>query len=973
QLERERQTLARVTQARQQYFRAQEMAGKLKAGGFTAVGTAAAGGYAAGRFLQPAVSFGKEMSRVQALTRIDKNSPQFKALREQALKLGSETQFTAGDAASGQAFLAMAGFTPQAIQAALPGVLNLATASGMDLGQTADISSNILTQFGLSADQMNRVGDTLAATFTRTNTDLRGLGETMKYTGPVAASLGLSLEQTAAMTGLLGSMGIRGSDAGTALRSSLSRLVNPPKAAAKALKQLGVETQDAYGNMRPMEDILYELYQATRKYGNAAKVSFFSDIAGQEAYVSLMSLVEQAGEKNLPRLTREIQAANGELEENARIMADNLDGDLKSLNSAWEGLRIRVADLVDGPLRSVTQSFTRVIAKVTALAQAHPELTKQLLIAGGALLAAVAATGALSLATGVLLGPLAKLRLGFSLLTGTSGLGRALPLLTQLRGVLGGSMSGIGGWRVLFAGLDTGAGRLAVRLRGVRGLLGTLRGGLLAAFTSPGGALLSLGRGIGMLALRLSGLPALWGMVSGAVGALGGALGFLLSPVGLVVAALVGAAVLIWRHWDQLKAVVGGYLSGLWQGLTPLREAVAPLGPIFEYVGQTIGRVWQWFVDLFAPVSTTKDELDKCTEAGRTFGQKVGEFISNLVTGPVTLLVDSLTRVLEKLGLIPSAVERARKKAEELKQKELLNEKAAMLLADVNVINPPQNDKDKKPPVPAPAATAPLTGENTGTMRRLNKIVDNTGGLLDEAKQAKKRTGPGDIIFKNLPEALAVRGEWKEERFNRAASLLPGSVSEPPVRLPQVPSVSVPSLPPLPAPPPVSVSPLISTTANVSPVVKPVVSVNNVPVIPPVVRPVLSGNITPVVSPVIKPVMTHDVMPTFSPLMTPVMAAISRPVLEAVRELMLVIDAGIVRAPQPVSSVMAESVAPVISPAIKPVMAGDVIPTLSPVIKPVVSGNIAPVMTPVVTATSRPVVEAVRQPISPASPRPRQS
>ncbi|EGB64263.1 hypothetical protein ERHG_04961 [Escherichia coli TA007] len=74
-------------------------------------------------------------------------------------------------------------------------------------------------------------------------------------------------------------------------------------------------------------------------------------------------------------------------------------------------------------------------------------------------------------------------------------------------------------------------------------------------------------------------------------------------------------------------------------------------------------------------------------------------------------------------------------------------------------------------------------------MRRLNKIVDNTGGLLDEAKQAKKRAGPGDIIFKNLPEALAVRGEWKEERFNRAASLLPGSVSEPPVRLPQVPSV----------------------------------------------------------------------------------------------------------------------------------------------------------------------------------------
>ncbi|MDF8447467.1 phage tail tape measure protein, partial [Escherichia coli] len=372
QLERERQALARVTQARQQYSRAQETAGKLKTVGLTAVGTAAAGGYAAGRFLQPAVSFGKEMSRVQALTRIDKNSPQFKALREQAIKLGSETQFTAGDAASGQAFLAMAGFTPQAIQAALPGVLDLAMAAGMDLGQTADISSNILTQFGLSADQMDRVGDTLAATFTRTNTDLRSLGETMKYTGPVAASLGLSLEQAAAMTGVLGSVGIRGSDAGTALRASLSRLVDPPKAAAMALKELGVETQDAYGNMRRMENILNELYQATRKYGNAAQVSFFRAIAaqvsffraiaGQESYVSLMNLVTAAGENNLPRLTQEIELATGELNHTARVMADNLDGDLKSLNSAWEGLRIRVADLVDGPLRSVTQSFTRVIA-----------------------------------------------------------------------------------------------------------------------------------------------------------------------------------------------------------------------------------------------------------------------------------------------------------------------------------------------------------------------------------------------------------------------------------------------------------------------------------------------------------------------------------------------------------------------------------------------------------------------------------
>ncbi|NGE40641.1 phage tail tape measure protein, partial [Escherichia coli] len=481
QLERERQALARVTRARERYSRAQETAGKLKTGGALAIGAAAAGGYAAGRFLQPAIGFGKEMSRVQALTRIDKNSPQFKALREQALKLGSETQFTASDAASGQSFLAMAGFTPQAIQAALPGVLNMALAGGVELGETADIGSNILTQFNLTADQMDRVGDTLTAAFTRTNTDLRALGETMKYTGPVAAKLGISLEEAAAMAGMLANNGLRGSDAGTAMRASLSRLASPPKAAADALKELGVSVADARGKMRPMEDVLLDLYKATQKYGQVDQVSFFKDIAGEEAFVGLQTLVAAAGSGELQKLTRELQGARGEADRVAKVMADNLDGDLKNLDSAWEGLRIRISDLVDGPLRSVTQWLTRVLEKITSLAQAHPVLTRQLLIAGGALLAMTATIGSLSLVIGVLYGKLATLRLGFDILTRSMNVIRVL--------------------------------------------------------------------------------PALWGMVTGSVSLLGGAIGALFSPVGLIVAALAGAAVLIWKYWDPIRAFFAGVFS----------------------------------------------------------------------------------------------------------------------------------------------------------------------------------------------------------------------------------------------------------------------------------------------------------------------------------------------------------------------------------------------------------------------------
>lgn len=561
QLERERQALARVTRARERYSRAQETAGKLKTGGALAIGAAAAGGYAAGRFLQPAIGFGKEMSRVQALTRIDKNSPQFKALREQALKLGSETQFTASDVASGQSFLAMAGFTPQAIQAALPGVLNMALAGGVELGETADIGSNILTQFNLTADQMDRVGDTLTAAFTRTNTDLRALGETMKYTGPVAAKLGISLEEAAAMAGMLANNGLRGSDAGTAMRASLSRLASPPKAAADALKELGVSVADARGKIRPMEDVLLDLYKATQKYGQVDQVSFFKDIAGEEAFVGLQTLVAAAGSGELQKLTRELQGARGEADRVAKVMADNLDGDLKNLDSAWEGLRIRISDLVDGPLRSVTQWLTRVLEKITSLAQAHPVLTRQLLIAGGALLAMTATIGSLSLVIGVLYGKLATLRLGFDILTRSMNVVRVL--------------------------------------------------------------------------------PALWGMLTGSVSLLGGAIGALFSPVGLIVAALAGAAVLIWKYWDPIRAFFAGVFSGIMERLNPLRETFERFGPVFDAIGSGISQVFNWFKSLLSPMESSKETLDKCTSAGEIFGNVLGGALQ-LVLTPAKMLLDTL-------------------------------------------------------------------------------------------------------------------------------------------------------------------------------------------------------------------------------------------------------------------------------------------------------------------------------------------
>ena len=421
-LERERRQLAAVTQARARYDQMQQTAGKLRGGGTMAVAGATAAGYAAGRFLSPAVGFDREMSRVQALTRIDKSSVDFSALREQAKKLGAETQFTTTDAASGQAFLAMAGFTPQAIQAALPGVLNMALAGGMDLGESADISSNILSQFRLDPKEMDRVSDVLTGAFTRTNTDLQNIGEAMKYAGTGLSSLGVSVEQTTAMIGVMANVGLRGSIAGTGLQAAFSRLAAPTGRAKTALKELGVDVADATGKMRPAEEVLTELYKKISKYGDTDKLSFFKDIAGEEASKSLQALVMSAGSGELQKLLEALKNAKGEAQKAAKIMADNLDGDLKNLDSAWEGFRIQINDLVDNQLRALTQGLSDVVGNMTQWAKENPKLTQSLLVVGGSVLALTAAIGGTSLAVGLLMGPLAKLQLGFTLLTGGRGI-----------------------------------------------------------------------------------------------------------------------------------------------------------------------------------------------------------------------------------------------------------------------------------------------------------------------------------------------------------------------------------------------------------------------------------------------------------------------------------------------------------------------------------------------------------------------
>ncbi|WP_406171207.1 phage tail tape measure protein [Streptomyces sp. NBC_00996] len=299
------------------------------------VGSVAAGGLAFAS-LKASGDFEKSMNQVRAVS--GATGKDFQDLRNEAKDLGKTTKFSASQAADGMGFLAMAGFKAKDILSAMPGVLSLASAGNMDLAQSADIASNILTGYGFKAKDTNKVVDILAKTFTSTNTNLEQLGEAMKYAGPVAHSAGLKFEESAAAIGLMGNAGIQASMAGTSLRGSISRLLAPTDKIQGALDKLGVKVTDAHGKMLPLADIIEQLGK------KGASTSDLMTIFGQRAGPAMAALIDQ-GAPALRKLTGQLEHAGGTADRIAKIQMEGLQGQLVSLKSAWEGLMIEIGDL----------------------------------------------------------------------------------------------------------------------------------------------------------------------------------------------------------------------------------------------------------------------------------------------------------------------------------------------------------------------------------------------------------------------------------------------------------------------------------------------------------------------------------------------------------------------------------------------------------------------------------------------------
>lgn len=324
--------------------------------------------------------FEASMSNVEALS--GASAAEMEQLSAMAKELGATTKFTAKESADAMGYMAMAGWSAEQMLAGMPGVLSLAAASGEDLAQVSDIVTDSMTAFGLTAADTNRYADVLAATATSANTNVGIMGETFKYAAPVAGALGYSIEDVSTAIGLMANAGIKGSNAGTALRNVFNGLLEGVTLTGEAFGECTVSAVRADGTMADFGTTIDELRGYFNQMSEAERVNNAMAIAGQRGYAGLLSILN-ATEDDYAKLTAAINNSTGAAQRMADIKMDNMVGQLTLMNSAWEAVQTTIGEQFTPILSQLYGMFAKVLSGINAFLQKHPGLIKGLTAAVG--------------------------------------------------------------------------------------------------------------------------------------------------------------------------------------------------------------------------------------------------------------------------------------------------------------------------------------------------------------------------------------------------------------------------------------------------------------------------------------------------------------------------------------------------------------------------------------------------------------
>ncbi len=317
---------------------------------------------AAGAVLDIGMSFESGMSKVEAIS--GATGEDLAALTDKAKEMGAKTKFSATESAEAMQYMAMAGWKTSDMLNGIEGIMNLAAASGEDLATTSDIVTDALTAFGLSAQDSTHFADVLAQASSNANTNVGMMGETFKYVAPVAGAMGYSAEDVATAVGLMANSGIKASQAGTSLRTILTRMAKPTKEVQTAMDQLGVSVIDSDGNMKSLHEIMDDLRSGFSGLSEAEKVNMAATLGETDGMSGLLAIVN-ASDGDYQKLTDSINNCSGAAANMAETMQNNLGGQLTILGSTAESLALEIYESVKGPLTDMTKLGIDAVSNLT--------------------------------------------------------------------------------------------------------------------------------------------------------------------------------------------------------------------------------------------------------------------------------------------------------------------------------------------------------------------------------------------------------------------------------------------------------------------------------------------------------------------------------------------------------------------------------------------------------------------------------
>ncbi len=337
--------------------------------------------------------FTAAISKVGAIS--GATADELKQLEDAARLYGSTTMYSAKESADALQYMALAGWNARQSIDALPSVLNLAASSGMDLGRASDIVTDYITAFGLSVDDAVRFVDIMSYAMSHSNTTTEMLGEAYKNCAATAHSMGISVEEVTAALMTMANAGVKGGEAGTTLNTLMTRLATNAKGCADELKEYGVAIYDAQGNMNSLSDILSGMIGAWSKLTQEQQANLSKVIAGTNQYSGFQTIIQgmsdtaKAAGMSFEDYTKALEDCNGTASQMSKTMTDNLTGDIKSMQSALDELKLKIFEDAEQPLRSLVQTVTKTAVPAAEEIIKHLDKILPVIVACGTAMATV--------------------------------------------------------------------------------------------------------------------------------------------------------------------------------------------------------------------------------------------------------------------------------------------------------------------------------------------------------------------------------------------------------------------------------------------------------------------------------------------------------------------------------------------------------------------------------------------------------